>query len=1185
MPASRHDAGMSRTTSVLRILPLLAAASMGAALPTSAAPSLADAFRAPPDAARPWVYWYFMDGNLTREGMTADLEAMKRAGIGGALFLEVNVGVPRGPVEFMSPEWRELFRHAAKETERLGLEFAVGTGPGWCGSGGPWVKPEQSMQHLVAAATNVAGPATLDALLPRPAPRTPFFGERTLTPDLKRLWQDFYRDVAVLAFPAPGGDARVSDADEKALYHRAPFSSQPGVKAYLPDPAAAPDVPAAQCIARNGIVDLTGRLRSDGRLAWDVPPGSWTILRFGRTITGQTTRPAPQPGLGLETDKFNRDAVVAHFRTFTATLLDAIGPRLTPGAGLTTLHFDSWEMSSQNWSESFRSDFRRLRGYDPLPFLPAFDGRVVDSPSVTERFLWDLRQTAQQMVVENHTSVLQSLARRHGLKFSIEPYDMNPCADLFLGAAADIPQCEFWSRDHGFKTAYSCIEAASIAHTMGRPVVAAEAFTATSGEDWRLHPGALKAQTDWAFCIGINRIIFHTFQHQPWLDRWPGMAMGPYGVHWQRTQPWWDMSLAYHRYIARCQHMLSRGTPVADILYLVPEGAPHVFRPPADALAGDDWMPDRRGHAFDGCDPAALAVRAKVRDGRIAFSGGAAYSILVLPETESMTPALLAKVKSLLEDGATVMGPRPLASPSLSGYPACDDRVRKLADELWGTAEITAPTKRGIGRGLLVAMPRTLPTPPAAPVVKRLPGAEARWIWSAGGDAMTAPPCTRRFRRTFVVAAGESVTAAWLTMSADNSFTAFVNGRKTGEGANFHHAVAMDVTARVRPGTNTIEVAVVNGGDAANPAGLIGTLDLEFSGGARRAISTDASWEAAEKPAGPWAAARALGAAGMAPWGELQPAVSTATPPPPYVDYETTVRVLAARGVPPDFESDVPLRYIHRRVDGSDLYFVANPAPERIEATCLFRADTPHAALWDAAAGRIAATDRAAGPDGRSRVTLALEPHASVFVVFTQKPEPAAAAVGTLHPQLKPVTTLSGPWEISFQPGRGAPERATLPSLSPLNEHADEGIRHFSGIAAYRKTFKVSGVECRVPVAPPAAAPTPGASAPPRPSPPAPRLFLDLGRVEVMARVRLNGTDLGVVWTTPMQVDATDALREGENELEIEVANLWPNRLIGDQALPEEKRISWTTWNPYKKDSPLLPSGLLGPVRILQSAP
>ena len=240
-----------------------------------------------------------------------------------------------------------------------------------------------------------------------------------------------------------------------------------------------------------------------------MPPGDWTILRFGRTSTGQTTRPAPLPGLGFECDKFDAAALDAHFEAFFETLMKTVQPQRNPGRGLTTLHFDSWEMSSQNWTADFRDEFQKRRGYDPLRFLPAMTGRVVDSVEISERFLWDLRQTAQELVVENHALRLKELGRRHGLQLSIEPYDLNPCADLTLGGVADIPQCEFWSKGYGFDTEYSCFEAVSIAHTMGRPMVAAEAFTAEPGEDWRQYPGALKAQRDWAFCVGINRLIFH----------------------------------------------------------------------------------------------------------------------------------------------------------------------------------------------------------------------------------------------------------------------------------------------------------------------------------------------------------------------------------------------------------------------------------------------------------------------------------------------------------------------------------------------------------------------------------------------------------------------------------------------------------------------------------------------------
>ena len=139
---------------------------------------LATRFENPPDSARPGVYWYFMDGNLHREEMTADLESMKEAGIGNLVFLEVNVGVPRGPVDFMSEQWQNLFAHAVHEAERLGIEITLGSGPGWTGSGGPWVKPEQSMQHLVASSVEVKGPVRFNKRLPVPEPRNPYFPDR-----------------------------------------------------------------------------------------------------------------------------------------------------------------------------------------------------------------------------------------------------------------------------------------------------------------------------------------------------------------------------------------------------------------------------------------------------------------------------------------------------------------------------------------------------------------------------------------------------------------------------------------------------------------------------------------------------------------------------------------------------------------------------------------------------------------------------------------------------------------------------------------------------------------------------------------------------------------------------------------------------------------------------------------------
>ncbi|HEY3388674.1 MAG TPA: glycosyl hydrolase, partial [Prolixibacteraceae bacterium] len=641
-------------------------------------------FLNPPDSARPGVYWYFMDGNLSKEAMTKDLESMRKVGIGNLIFLEVNVGIPRGEVDFLSDKWQDLFKHGVREAERLGIAITLGVGPGWSGSGGPWVSGKESMQHLVSSSIQVSGDDTKPIVLPKPAPKPPYFGEGAFTPELKQRWLDYYEDVAVLAFPTPSSTFKITDIDEKALYYRAPYTSAPGVKQFLPSLANYSEPATGTAIAQDKIIDITRFLKSDGSLEWKAPKGNWTIMRLGSRNNGAVTRPAPMPGLGFEADKFDTTAINAHMENFTGKLFKKIGiPDKNLQGGLKMLHMDSWEMGAQNWSPQFREEFKKRRGYDPLPFYPVYSGLVVESLEKSERFLWDLRQTGQELVIENHAMHLKKYGQKYNLGFSIEPYDMNPTADMELGAVADVPMCEFWSKGYGFNSSFSCIQAASIAHVNGQSVVAAEAFTADH-DAWKLYPGSMKNQGDWAFAAGINRFVYHTFQHQFLDDNLkPGMTMGPYGVHWDRSQTWWPMADGYHRYITRCSYILRQGRTVADILYLTPEGAPHVFRAPTSALTGDEVLPDRKGYNFDGCSPSQLKT-ASVIENRIVFPGGATYRILVLPEVETMTPELMDKIEMLVRNGAVIIGNPPLKSPSLMNYPKCDELVASKAKLIWG---------------------------------------------------------------------------------------------------------------------------------------------------------------------------------------------------------------------------------------------------------------------------------------------------------------------------------------------------------------------------------------------------------------------------------------------------------------------------------------------------------------------
>ena len=1064
---------MNNKSMTLIIWALAICAATAGCGPRPPADPLARGFASPPADARPWVYWMWMDGNLSREGITADLEAMRKAGIGGVIICEVNVGVPRGPVEFMSPEWRRLFKHVVLEAERLGLEITLNAGPGWTGSGGPWVKPEQSMQHIVASATETAGAARFDGLLPLPKRRPAFFGDGGLPPEQEKAKNDFYRDVAVLAFPTPKGGASIADIDEKALYVRAPYSSQPGVKPFLSSPAGYPALPPGAAIDPGTIIDISGRLGTDGRLSWHVPAGRWTILRFGRTSTGANTRPAPVPGLGLECDKLDKAALDAHYDAFVGSLLREIGPHKTAaGAGWTYLHIDSWEMGSQNWTGAFREEFRRRRGYDPLPYLPAVTGRVVGSLEVSERFLWDLRLTAQELIVENHAAHLKELGRRDGFGLSIEPYDMTPCADMTLGAVADVPQGEFWL--FGFNTAHSVIEAVSVAHTCGRRVVGAEAFTSSDAERWQANPESMKALGDWAFAAGVNRLVFHRYQHQAGLGLRPGMTMGPYGVHWERTQTWWDMVPAYHTYVARSQYMLRQGLPVADVCYLVAEGAPQVFRAPASALRGSP--PDRIGWNFDACAPETLVADMSVKDGRLILPDGMSYAVLVLPERETMTPALLRKIRDLAAAGATIIGPPPRKSPGLAGFPGCDAEVHTLAGELWGECDGIRITEHAVGRG--------------------------RVIWERALPA------------------------------------------KTMAGAKF--------SAQKSP---RLEAA----------------LDMSRQAGA--AGSTDDGPAPIQARAGTWDV-------GAPPLSE----------PQQYGDFAIVARTLARVSVPPDFESKADVRYTHRRDARTDIYFVANAGDIALGGDCVFRVSGKHPEIWDAVTGEIRSLPEFTESGGRTAVPLKFEAHQSFFIVFRNPAAGARYEGKTTGQDMNFVPTvetgkLPGPWGVAFDPKWGGPEKITFADLDDWSRRAEAGIKYYSGAAAYRKTFDMPGAHDG------------GGSAR--------RAWLDLGAVKNIARVRLNGRDLGVVWCPPWRVEITGISKPKGNRLEITVANLWPNRLIGDEQLPADcdygpggnlsrwpewlmkgnprpspGRYTFTTWKHFGKESPLLPSGLLGPVTI-----
>lgn len=1052
---------------------------------TASADPLEQSFVHPPASARPWVYWFWLNGNVTPGGITKDLEAMKRVGIGGVLIMEVDQGAPAGPVAFASPEWRRLFKRVASEAHRLGLQVNMNDDAGWNGSGGPWITPERSMQKLVWSETEVQGPADLETNLPQPP-----------------VVSNFYRDVAVLAFPTPDA-TRIPDIEGKSALVRRDFGNEIDAR-----PA-----PKSALIDKANVVDLTSRLQKDGRIAWQAPPGKWTILRLGHTSTGVPNHPAPPSGLGLESDKLSKEGTRAAFDGFIAKLAADVGP--LAGKSFVRTHIDSWEVGSQNWTARFREEFRKRRGYDMLPYLPAMTGRIVGSREVTERFLWDVRQTVSDLLLDNYASYMRELAHRRGLGLSIEAYGDMTMDDLAYAGRADEPMTEFWTWPGGLTdpvahTEGYLFEMASAAHIYGKRILGAESFTSADQERWLYYPGAIKGLGDWQLSRGVNRFVFHRYAMQPWTSNVaPGMSMGPWGLHYERTQTWWNESKPWHEYLARCQSLLQQGTPVAEVLYLAPEGAPSAFVPPASAIHGP--------YRAEGCSPDALLRLAKVVNGRIVFPNGPAYRALVLPAGR-MTPRLLRKVAALVRAGATVVGPRPSASPSLENYPACDAEVRRLAASLWGTGQIVdRPVEQVLAaKGVL---PDFQADRPLSAMHRRVGDTDVYFVsnprpttavahcrFAAGGSPELWDAETGRVRPTSVSQSVKGGTEIPLALGpCDSVFVVFRAGRPVSPAA----------VAFTRNGRDVYTASAV-----AKPKIVVERALWGPEGDPKR--TKDVTDQV-----------RRLVAQGV---GQFQVASLADEGDPAYmvvktlhVSYEVNGHRKTAAGRDPDVVTLAPL------------------PSDRMPAAQLLK--TPDGfVVRTAAPGDF----RAIGRSGR--------------------------AFRAQVPALPPTASVAGPWLLAVP--KAKPVR--LEKLASWTTQADPAVRYFSGTATYRKRLEA-----------PKALFGPGR-----------RQVLDLGRVEVIAKVTLNGKPLPTLWRAPYKLDVTGALKPGENDLQIQVANLWPNRMIGDEQLPEDAdrnpdgtlkawpawlpnglpsptgRQSFTSWKLWKKTDALLPSGLLGPVQI-----
>ncbi|MDR1222052.1 MAG: glycoside hydrolase, partial [Tannerella sp.] len=633
---------------------------------------LAGYFKSPDALYGVDCWWWWLNGNVTKEAITKDLEAMKSRNFYGAMIFDAgghnlrgNKDIPAGPL-FGSEEWINLFVFALDEAKRLGLEIGFNIQSGW-NLGGPRVTPQYAAKQLTYSETKITGGSAVNVSLETP-----------------RTHNSFYKDIAVLALPLKNENItgeEITFLDMKLGYHELGVSA-PDCRFLLDNtrPDNRMTGKTTFKIKKDEIIDITRQMDAGGNLAWKAPEGEWSIMRIGYTCTNAEVSISSSGWQGDVLDYMSRDAFDFYWNDVVEPILKASGDHT--GTTLKNMETDSWECGGMNWTDNFREEFKSYRGYDPLIYLPVIGGYVMEDVNVSNAFLADFRKTIADLVANNHYARFAELAHKHNM--GIQPESAGPHAGPLDGITnygfSDIVMSEFWSpsphrprpQDRFFLK-----QASSAAHIYGKRIVGAESFT-TIGPHWNDELWRdQKSSFDHEVCAGLNRLYFHTFTCSPPEMGLPGQEYFA-GTHVNPQVTWWNESAPFIDYLNRTQAIVQNGKFMADVLYYYGDHVPNVFpykhSDPAGAMPGFDYDVTNED----------VLLKLTVRDGKLTVPGGIEYKVLVLPGHKVLSLDALKKIDELLRKGAAVIGYRPEHYISLSGGDKAQKQFRELADKIWG---------------------------------------------------------------------------------------------------------------------------------------------------------------------------------------------------------------------------------------------------------------------------------------------------------------------------------------------------------------------------------------------------------------------------------------------------------------------------------------------------------------------
>lgn len=1101
---------------------------------------LAQTFLHPTEEAKPWVYWYWNNGNYTKEGVTADLESMKRVGLSGCTLLITEMMVPKGPVKFGTPEWNDVMMHAIREAGRLGMRLSIMNCEGWSCAGGPWIKPEMGMKKLVSSSMKLSG------------------GEANVVLAQPQTTLNFYRDVTVLAYPVvPYGRlngkedlAKVEanwtpDWDPKQNGVDALFDNNPSTNLRInesKEPRQVTMVLKEPRTARAFTVSWNG---------WTMP----STVKLEASEDGKTYRTVVdevskdivvQVMMPVNSRTFAFPEVTAAYWRMTFTCVSGgatciVEAELTGQPRLANRELKAAFLGSHNWgvSEKFTSNIANTGPVEPLPpkesLVPGSKVlNISQYMDATGRLQWKVPEGDWVVLRVGYTATGENIvpATLEGRGLECDKFDANALNFQFEQMVA------------------------KLAKQSGK--LAGSAYEGVWIDSWEAHG-------------------------QNWTDRFPeefkkrrGYDLIPYlpvitlgqvietpdvceRVLWDFRRTMAELIRENFYRSARVwlnkRGMLLSGEFAGQMGHLYD---PLNYMMEADVPVGEFWSLENAGGGQDVRAAASLAhALGQPTVGGEAYTGGSGYN---------KSPYQL----KLLGDEAFCAGVNRFVVHTFAHQPWLDPKPG-MSFGLWGIDFHRGNTWWEQGR---------------------------QWV-------SYVSRCQQLLREGRFVAdichyIGDDVPN--FVGRRDAVWKPIPNGRDF-DCINTELLQQFKVKDRrlVLPSGMSYRVLLLPNREGMLPKSLEIVESLVREGATvvgpppTRSPSLQGYPETDQKVK---RIARQM-------WGQeafnarrsdvtAQPEVNRPLGKGRVICGKSWTEVFDILGESKEDFTAVTsnpkanLRWIHRRTDDADIYFVSSPEAKPMEAICEFRVRGRQPEFWNPDTGAMHKTAVYAEADGVTRVPIRFDPTGSLFVVFRGKPAPHVVAMtrdgrSVFEPQLqqpaplpetwlgasgdivvkseapgvyelklannatlsavfeKAADTVSvkGPWKVSFQPGRGAPAEVSLESLVDLSQHADSGVKYFSGKACYAAGFELPADVAQAKR----------------------KISLDLGDVQVIATVFLNGKDLGIVWKSPFELDVSNAIVPGRNELAVEVSNLWVNRLIGDEQYSDD--CEWKPFGPY----------------------